>query len=63
MIDLEKNGMLVKGFLFTSAELVHHWHELDAFEGVGYRRVRATVTIADGSETEAFLYALDHDSL
>ena len=63
VIDLEKAVTPVKGFLFTSFELAGHWAELDAFEGAGYRRVKATVTIADGSETEAFLYALDHDSL
>jgi len=63
VIDLEKPGAPVKGFLLTSGELADHWAELDAFEGVGYRRVKATVTIADGSKTEAFLYALDHDCL
>ena len=63
VIDLEKTGTPVMGYLFTSVELADHWHELDAFEGVGYRRVKVAVTVADGSETEAFLYALDHDSL
>lgn len=63
VIDLERTGTPIKGFLFTSFELADHWAELDAFEGVGYRRVKTTVTVADGSETEAFLYALDHDSL
>lgn len=63
VIDLEKTGTPVKGFLLTSVELADHWAELDAFEGAGYRRVKATVTVADGSETEAFLYALDHNSL
>ena len=62
VIDLAQTGGPVKGFLFTSAELAEHWPELDAYEGEGYRRVKATVTLADGSETEAFLYALDHDS-
>ncbi len=63
VIDLQEDGAPVKGFLLTSAELTDHWAELDAFEGTGYRRVKTTVTVADGSETEAFLYALDHDSL
>lgn len=63
VIDLEKTGTPVKGALFTSCELADHWHELDTYEGAGYKRVKTTVTVADGSETEAFLYVLDHDSL
>lgn len=61
VIDLEQTGRPVKGFLFSSVELADHWPELDAYEGVGYRRVKATVTVADGSEQEAYLYALDHN--
>lgn len=60
VVDLTAPGVPVAGFLFTSPELPRHWDELDAFEGEGYRRVETRVTLADGSLTDAFIYALDH---
>ena len=59
VVDLTVSGKPVAGFLFTSPELARHWDELDAFEGEGYRRVENRVTLADGSITDAFIYALD----
>lgn len=58
VIDLERPTTQVAGFLFTSAELADHWQELDTFEGAGYQRVKARVTVDDGSMTDAFVYAL-----
>jgi gamma-glutamylcyclotransferase (GGCT)/AIG2-like uncharacterized protein YtfP len=60
VVDLATTGTSVTGFLFTSSDLARHWDELDAFEGEGYRRVETRVTLADGSVTDAFIYALDH---
>ena len=48
----------VAGFLFSSDALAEHWPRLDAFEGDGYERVLTTVTRADGTAVEAYVYAL-----
>ena len=42
--------------LFESSELPEHWDRLDEFEGEGYQRVVAKITV-DGEIVEAFLYA------
>ena len=57
-IILGEQGGRVAGFLFTSDRLAGHWARLDAFEGDGYERVLTTVTRADGSAVEAYVYAL-----
>lgn len=51
-------GQVVEGFLFSSDQLADHWPRIDDFEGEGYERVLATVTREDGSQVDAFLYAL-----
>jgi len=53
----------VPGFVLTSDALPQHWERLDAFEGEGYERVRATVRLADGSAVDAYLYRLSEASL
>ncbi len=35
-------------FVFESEALVDHWCRLDAFEGLGYRRVAVNVSTVDG---------------
>jgi gamma-glutamylcyclotransferase (GGCT)/AIG2-like uncharacterized protein YtfP len=57
-IVLDEQGGEVVGFLFSSDALAEHWPRLDAFEGDGYERVPTTVTRADGTRVEAFVYAL-----
>ena len=57
-IVLDGHGSIVAGFLFTSDTLAEHWARLDAFEGDGYERVLTTVTRADGTAVEAYVYAL-----
>lgn len=60
-LDLDEQGPPVKGFLLTSADLPAYWPALDAFEGAGYRRVKASIHKPDGATVEAYLYALDKD--
>ena len=57
-IVLDDAGPVVDGFLFSSDQLAEHWPRLDDFEGEGYERVPATVMRADGTQVQAFLYAL-----
>ena len=47
----------VEGFLFRGA-LAAHWQRLDAFEGEAYERRVVTVRLADGTNIDAFVYAL-----
>lgn len=51
-IVLDPNGQQV----FASADLPAHWGRLDTFEGPGYRRVVTTVTLEDGTSTQAQVY-------
>jgi gamma-glutamylcyclotransferase (GGCT)/AIG2-like uncharacterized protein YtfP len=44
--------------VLESAELPARWPALDAFEGPGYRRERATVHTVSG-DVSAFIYVLD----
>ncbi len=57
-ITLEKNGVTVDGFLFSSDNLPDHWSELDEFEGEAYERVLTTVQIKNGTSATAYIYAL-----
>ncbi|MBN8412990.1 gamma-glutamylcyclotransferase [Halomonas denitrificans] len=58
----DAQGELISGHVFESDNLQHHWQELDEFEGPEYQRVLVTVTQQDGSQVDAYIYALrDHD--
>lgn len=57
-ISLDPDGEAVQGWVFSSANLLNHWQELDAFEGEEYERVLVSVTLADGGEVEAYIYVL-----
>jgi len=57
-LALEEMGDPVAGWVFTSAELGEHWSRLDDFEGQGYRRVAAHVTLSDGEVVAAHVYVL-----
>jgi gamma-glutamylcyclotransferase (GGCT)/AIG2-like uncharacterized protein YtfP len=56
-IVLEGDGV-VEGLVFTSDALPRHWDRIDDFEGEGYERVLTTVTCADGTVVDAYVYAL-----
>ena len=43
--------------LFESPDLHDHWSRLDAFEGIGYRRVVTRVRTAD-RELDAWIYVI-----
>jgi hypothetical protein len=45
---LDTRGALVEVHVFESHALHDYWPHLDAFEGPGYRRVRADVSTAEG---------------
>lgn len=57
-IKLDDTGQKVKGFLFSSDNLINHWTTLDAFEGAAYQRVETTVELEDGTLVTAFIYTL-----
>jgi gamma-glutamylcyclotransferase (GGCT)/AIG2-like uncharacterized protein YtfP len=52
------DGEAVEGFVLSSPSLDQHWDMLDAFEGDGYQRVRASVRVTGGRDLDAFVYAL-----
>ena len=45
---LDPAGDSIELDIFESADLPGHWQRLDEFEGVGYRRVSAQASTADG---------------
>ena len=55
---LDDDGEEVGGFLFRSTALEAAWLELDQFEGTGYQRVIANVSIVTGESVQAFVYEL-----
>jgi gamma-glutamylcyclotransferase (GGCT)/AIG2-like uncharacterized protein YtfP len=57
-IVLDKDGGEINGLLFSSESLAEHWARLDEFEGEGYERVLTKVTLADGTDMEAYIYRL-----
>ena len=57
-IEPSETGDHVEGFLFVSADLVHHWERLDDFEGEAYERVVVQAMLTDGSRVEAYVYAI-----
>ncbi|HNF77174.1 MAG TPA: gamma-glutamylcyclotransferase, partial [Thauera aminoaromatica] len=48
----------IAGHVFVSPNLAAHWPALDAFEGEDYVREAAKAVLADGTEVEAWVYAL-----
>ena len=57
-IMLDDSGNRVQGFLFTSENLLNHWHILDEFEGYEYERVPVEVTISTGQTVQSCIYML-----
>jgi len=54
---LDPDGPQVNGYVFTSANLVQHWSELDAFED-GYDRVMTQVVTSGGASLRVWVYQL-----
>ncbi len=61
-VVLDPEGQLVEVSVLRSDRLQSHLHEIDGFEGPGYRRVETTVTLADGSTIGALVYEVIQDS-
>jgi len=57
-IVLDDKGDEIKGYIFCSDNLEHHWNELDYFEGEEYVRVLTTVNTKDNMSVEAYIYSL-----
>ena len=55
---LDERAEPVDAYLLESADLPGHWARLDAFEGEGYRRVVAAITIG-GQSVLANIYVLN----
>jgi len=57
-IILDINGIIVKGFLFSSNKISEHWSELDKFEGEAYKRIITKVETNNKTIVKAFIYVL-----
>ncbi|MBG7460219.1 gamma-glutamylcyclotransferase [Pseudomonas aeruginosa] len=57
-LAIDADGEEIHGHVFVSERLAEHWPALDAFEGNEYRRVATRVTLADGAQVDAYVYAL-----
>jgi len=55
---LDETGDEIKGYIFCSDKLDHHWDDLDAFEGEEYERVLITVKTKENQAVEAYIYIL-----
>ena len=57
-LQLDDEGDIVSGYVFTSHDLARHWDRLDDFEGREYRRARAHVRLGHGESVTAHVYVL-----
>lgn len=57
-MTLDEAGKEIKGFVFSSDNLLNHWERLDEFEGEDYERIAAVAKLDDGSNVETFVYVL-----
>ena len=55
---IDVSGDWITGHVLSSSTLRREWARLDAFEGVGYERVIASITLESGEETEAHVYVV-----
>lgn len=55
---IAEDGEEIHGHVFISENLAEQWSALDEFEGREYRRVLTRVTLADGQQASAYVYAL-----
>lgn len=57
-IELNEQGGIVEGFVFSSENLSNHWDSLDKFEGTPYQRILTKVKLKNKIEVNAYLYTL-----
>lgn len=55
---IDHSGQVIRGQVFSSAQLPEHWDALDDFEAPIYQRTITTVILDDNRELEAYVYAL-----
>ena len=55
---LDESGDEVHGHVLASSQLTAKWADLDEFEGDGYERVVAPVTLSSGERVRAHVYVL-----
>lgn len=55
---LHARGKQIPGKVITSSTLQKLWPQLDDFEGHAYQRIKTTISLADGSQVEAYIYCL-----
>ena len=56
VLDMEGND--IQGYVFAAKDLSRQWSDLDAFEGEGYERILAPVTLMSGECIQAYVYVL-----
>ncbi len=59
-IVLDDSGDEIEGFVFSSENLEAHWEELDAFEGIEYKRILIAVKTKEKLALEAYIYVLSN---
>lgn len=55
---IAEDGDDIHGHLFCSENFARHWPALDGFEGAEYQRVLTSVTLDNGAQVSAYVYAL-----
>ena len=55
---IDQDGGEIHGHVLSSPGLTAVWATLDEFEGEGYERITARVTLRGGEQVEASVYAL-----
>ncbi|KAA3616847.1 MAG: gamma-glutamylcyclotransferase [Calditrichaeota bacterium] len=59
-IVLNDTGANIKGHVFISENLHHHWDELDKFEGKEYKRISTKVLRKSKKTCAAYIYVLNN---
>ena len=57
-LTIDDQGDDIPGYVLASEELADEWPRLDAFEGEGYERVLARVTLDSGEAVDAWVYVV-----
>jgi len=58
---INDSGTVIEGMLLTSSLLHRLWPSLDEYEGDAYQRIVTKVSLADGSQVDAYVYELHKD--
>ena len=61
-ITIDPNAPHTTVDVLESDDLEHHLRRIDEFEGPGYRRIETTITLADGTDSTAWIYDADPEA-